>query len=80
MIEAFAPQGERRVTAAPIVEISNNTLTAKEVTQGSSIGYRLDEGSWQLYSGRVDVSGADQVEVKAVRYGWSESSIVKSGN
>jgi hypothetical protein len=77
MIEGFAPQGERQVTAAPAIEVVNGVLIAREASKGSSIGYRLDDGSWQLYSGPVDVSGARQIEVKAVRYGWSESSIVQ---
>ena len=77
MLEDFAPRGERQVTAAPTIEVANGVLIATEASKGSSIGYRVDDGNWQLYTGPADVSGAGQVEVKAVRYGWSESSIVQ---
>ena len=73
---SFAPQGERQVTAEPTIEVANGMLIARETSKGSSIGYRLDNGSWQLYDGQVDVSGALQIEVKAVRYGWNESEVV----
>ena len=76
MVEGFAPQGERQVTDAPTIEVANGVLIARQTSKGSSIGYRLDNGSWQLYTGQVDVSGALQIEVKAVRYGWNESEVV----
>ena len=80
MIETFAPQGERPVTAAPRIEIIDNTLIAHEASEGSSIGYRLDGGNWLLYTGPIDLAGGGEAEVKAVRYGWDESRIVTAGD
>ncbi|MFT5481721.1 MAG: N-sulfoglucosamine sulfohydrolase [Halieaceae bacterium] len=76
MVERFAPGGVQPVTSMPVVVVANDTMTLKAVDQGSSTGYRVDTGPWELYSRPVDVSGAERVEAKAVRYGWKESEVV----
>jgi arylsulfatase A-like enzyme len=77
MIEVFYPEGVRPQTRAPRASFAGNQLVAEPETPGSSIGYRIDEGRWLLYSGPVATSAGDSVEVKAVRYGWAESEVVE---
>jgi hypothetical protein len=43
---------------------------------GHSIEYRVDDGDWQLYVGPVSVDNNQDIEARAVRYGWEESEIV----
>jgi N-sulfoglucosamine sulfohydrolase len=75
MVERLAPGGIQSVTPAPEIKLANGVLTI-EASDNSSIGYRLDEGQWQLYARAIDLSGVDVVEAKAVRYGWTESEVV----
>jgi N-sulfoglucosamine sulfohydrolase len=77
MTEEFYPTGKRPQTPAPTVSIKNGKLIIEEAVAGSSLGYRLNENHWSLYSGPTDVSKADTVEVKAVRYGWKESEVIE---
>lgn len=79
MIEEFVPGGVRPETSTPKASIVDGTLAIEESSEGGSIGYRLDGGSWQLYTGQIDVSKAKTIEVKAVRYGWKESDVVVLG-
>ena len=76
MVARFEVEGERRVTPAPILIVENNTLTIRAVEPGSSLGYSIDGGPWQLYSGPINVGPEKTVEAKAVRYGWEESEAV----
>ena len=76
MVERFAPGGVRAVTSMPVAVVADGALTIEAMDVGSSMGYRLDEGPWRLYTGRVDVSGTELIEAKAVRYGWQESGVV----
>ena len=47
--------------------------------EGASLGYRLDEGPWQLYTGPVHVPEGRAIAAKAVRYGWQESETAVLG-
>ena len=76
MIEQFAPGGMQKTTPAPRVDVVDGVLTVSDVATGASIGYRLDNGPWQLYSKKTKLPASEEVEVKAVRYGWKESDIV----
>ena len=76
MVERIAPGGVQAVTSMPVAVLVDGTLTIEAAVNGSSTGYRLDEGPWQLYTGAVDVSGAGIIEAKAVRYGWKESEVL----
>lgn len=42
-------------------------------TPGASIGYRLDEEPWRLYTGPINVLPGRRIEAKAIRYGFEES-------
>jgi len=88
MVAAMWQGDEQPQTAVPRLTLSSNqggsvssetsstTLTLEPVTEGSSIGYRLDNGEWQLYSRPVEMTGGQIVTAKAIRYGFRESSSV----
>ncbi len=61
------------VTLAPQLRVSEGELTLIPSTEGSSMAYRLDDGSWQLYVTPVSVTGHQKLAAKAVRYGWEAS-------
>ena len=50
-------------------------------TEGASIGYRLvdgeTQGPWRLYSKPLRVAVNTVLEAKAIRYGYTESSITR---
>lgn len=88
MVTAMWQGHEQPQTAAPRLTLSSNqrgsvpsepsaiTLTLEPVTKGSSLGYRLDDGEWQLYSRPVEVTEGQILTAKAIRYGYKESSSV----
>jgi hypothetical protein len=76
MLAGFHPDGEVPVTAAPEIVFRDGQLHLSCTTGGASIGYSIDGGAWQLYRGPVKVAAGEQVEAKAVRYGWDESETV----
>ena len=76
MAERFEPGGERFVTSAPNMRLLEGTLHVQAPDAGSSIGYRINGGAWQLYSNPIRITPNDRVDVKAVRYGWEESEMV----
>jgi hypothetical protein len=71
--ERFWPGGEQPVTAAPESVIADGRLTLRSATAGASLGYRVDGGAWQLYTGPFALEPGARIEAKAVRYGWAES-------
>lgn len=72
--DSFLAGGEVPVTPSPVVKRKATRLSA-QATNGASIGYRVGDGRWRLYTGPIEVP--DQpVSFKAVRYGWRESSPV----
>ena len=75
MLAGFRPEGEPVVTAAPAIERQGNTVTL-EADFNASIGYRVNEGRWQLYSQPLQLSAGTKLEARAVRYGWEESETV----
>jgi N-sulfoglucosamine sulfohydrolase len=75
MLEGFNPGGEVPVTAMPVVSFSNGQLHLESVSEGSSLGYLLEDGTWQVYSAPVAVPAGASVRVKAIRYGWEESDV-----
>ena len=83
MIERIWPGMKQPLTGAPSVEIkrrgSQHLLVARPTTDGSSIGYRLaPDGPWQLYTRPVSLPDDSRVEVKAIRYGYAESAVVRA--
>lgn len=77
MAERFWPAGKEPVTAVPSVQLAGNIMTAHSATEGASIGYRLNDNRWRLYTGPLTLNVGDEVDVKAVRYGWAESAEVE---
>jgi len=77
MAERFWPEGKEPLTAMPSLQLTDSTMTASCATEGASIGYRLNGERWHLYTDPLRLSAGDEVEVKAVRYGWAESDSVE---
>ena len=75
MVTRFQSDGEQRVTAAPRLQLKAGSVELRAVTPGSSLGYRVDNGPWQLYVNPIEFAVGSIVEAKAVRYGWQESEI-----
>ena len=61
-------------TTAPPEGGFSEGLLHLEATDGASIGYRVGDGPWTLYTTPIPVAGP--VTAKAVRYGWRESPAV----
>jgi len=62
-------------TSAPVIELKNNRIKIKNITEGASIGFKINDGQWQLYSQPFMASHGDEIKVKAVKYGWQESDV-----
>ncbi|MEM7220566.1 MAG: sulfatase [Pseudomonadota bacterium] len=77
----LGPDGELRLTPPPRVNITTKDSGSVVTLSGTgSIGYRLGDGAWRLYTDPVDLGMGQTLEAKAVRYGWRESeSVVASG-
>jgi hypothetical protein len=73
MLAGFNPDGDVPVTVMPEVSFHDGQLHLNCATEGASIGYTLNGGNWQVYSGPVTVVPGTEVLAKAVRYGWDES-------
>jgi arylsulfatase A-like enzyme len=81
MIERMWPGGEQPVTGEPIIEIAGGEAAPRvrisPTTPGSSLGYRLGDGTWRLYTEAFAAAPGTRIEAKAVRYGWAESRPVR---
>jgi arylsulfatase A-like enzyme len=75
MAERFWPGGERPSTVPPVVAREGRRIELKCETPGASIGYRIDDGPWLVYSQPFTVAAGTKLEAKAVRYGWAESAV-----
>lgn len=72
-------QHEAKTTLDPMGEFDPLTRHFNIVnrTYHASIGYRLDNGDWEVYNkGFIVPEGTKTIEFKAVRYGWNESNPV----
>ncbi len=76
MVARFEPGGERGVTPPPFLSISRGRVTLHPAAPGHSLEYRVDGGDWELYVAPFEISAAQTVDARAVRYGWEESEIV----
>jgi arylsulfatase A-like enzyme len=77
MVARFEAAGSLGGTAAPAIELAEGRVHLTCATPGASLGYRVDGGSWQLYTGPFEAPGR-KVDAKAVRYGWDESATVRA--
>lgn len=73
MVASFWPAGEQPVTDAPVLEVSSGRVSIRAPNAGASIGYRVGDGDWQLYTGPFAAPPGARITAKAVRYGWKES-------
>jgi len=78
MLSEFWPGNTAPLTAAPEIRFANGFLHLHSSTVGASVGLRINDGRWQLYSQPVPVMPGARVEAKAVRYGWEESTLASA--
>ena len=79
MAREFWPDGVQPVTSSPKMELSSEgQITIVPVNPDDSIGYRIDNGRWKIYSGPFTSPAGSQIQTKAVRYGWAESPVVSA--
>jgi len=76
MLASFRPNGEVQVTEPAEISFRQGDLHLFSKTKDASLAYRIDGGSWQLYTRPVSVAGSVEVQAKAVRYGWDESAVL----
>jgi hypothetical protein len=76
MVAQFMPEGKQQVTPNPKISIQHNLVSISCTEKGASIGYRINDGHWHLYTKPFAVPGDAQITAKAVRYGWKESKEV----
>lgn len=80
LVERMWPGRQQPETAPPVstVEVQSETerrVSLSSATDGASIGYRIGNGAWQLYTTPFVVDQNLPVEAKAIRYGYAESSV-----
>ncbi|HEX6924365.1 MAG TPA: sulfatase-like hydrolase/transferase [Longimicrobiaceae bacterium] len=67
----------QNIERVPRIEFSGSTVVEIYApTQGSSVGYTLEEGEnarWKLYTGPFVINESVTVRAKAIRYGYAES-------
>ncbi|MCP3986339.1 MAG: sulfatase [bacterium] len=73
LAERFWPGGVQPVTAMPTIEERDGRVHLASTSEGASIGFSLDEGSWQLYTTPFPMPHGSEISAKAIRYGWAES-------
>lgn len=81
MIASMWPGGEQPVTSPPTIDVeagdTGYRVTLQTDTPGSSIGFQLGGGAWQLYSAPLILPAGTELTAKAVRYGYTESEEVQ---
>ncbi len=76
MVADFKPDGKIAVTATPKVTFENGRVVLSSASKGASLGYQINDGKLQVYTGPIDVKAGSKITAKAVRYGWKESKEV----
>lgn len=79
MVADFQPDGERPETPPPKLRIDRGRAVIS-AEDSASIGYRINNGDWELYSEPVHLPAGAKLGARAVRYGWEESDTVSLGN
>ena len=77
MAELFWPGGEEPETAVVEFSDENGGVALRCSSEGASIGFRVDGGEWQLYIAPMKITAGENLEAKAIRYGWAESEITE---
>ena len=77
MVKKFYPNGKHQITPKPEITTNNNTIVISCSENAASIGYKIGEGPWLLYTNPINISTNARVTAKAIRYGWEESEEVK---
>ena len=76
MIHSIWPNGIQPITMAPsVITKEDGKIELTSQTYNASIGYRINEGDWQLYVTPFNIVTGDKVEAKAIRYGYKESAV-----
>jgi N-sulfoglucosamine sulfohydrolase len=85
LAERLWPGLKEPVTAAPVAKrtpaAEGVTIELASATPGASIGYRRGRDParfWRLYVGPIQAGADEEIEARAVRYGWKESPVVRS--
>ncbi|MCB1843921.1 MAG: sulfatase-like hydrolase/transferase, partial [Halioglobus sp.] len=76
MVARFQPHGETPVTPAPSVSFQGGQVVLS-ASDNASVGYRVDDGAWQVYAAPFVAPTGGRLRAKAVRYGWEESEVVE---
>ena len=76
LAERFWPDGVQPQTPLPTLRMDGMQLFIKPAKRNDSIGYRINGQPWLLYTEPLTLDEDDEIQAKAVRYGWSESELV----
>ncbi|NQX88863.1 MAG: sulfatase [Halioglobus sp.] len=78
MAARFEPSGQRQKTPSPSTSRAHGVLTVQSDHPAHSLEYRVNSGPWQLYIKPFVVTENENIETRAVRYGWEPSDIVSN--
>ena len=79
LVEQIAPGGNTGITPPPRIRFDDGRVLISSEVDGASIGYRLDEQPWQVYSKPIALPAGTRLRAKAVRYGWEASEEIDIG-
>ena len=72
-------QGESQPETAPptakivVLEAGAKAVSLTVATDGASIGYKKNNGAWEIYTKPIRLEKTDTLLAKAIRYGYKES-------
>jgi N-sulfoglucosamine sulfohydrolase len=73
MAELFWPGGQQPLTLPVMFSEQEGKIEMSSATEGASVGYRIEDQPWQLYTKPLNLPPNKKLEAKAIRYGWQES-------
>lgn len=72
--EQMWPKGIQPTTENPVLKVNKEQLIISSATEGASIAYRLNSNKrWHMYEHPISKKGIQNIEVRAIRYGFAES-------
>jgi hypothetical protein len=79
LINEFWPNQNQPLTKKPKIQIKGNKIIINNDASNplASIGYKINDRAWKVYSDAIDLKGVRQIVTKSVKYGWKESEEVK---